>query len=234
MATSGSTDFAVTGANVLRDAALLIGAIDGSGDLEPREQQDMLRMLNMMLKSWQIHVELWPTTDVQFTLTPGTESYTVGTGLDINTPRPLRLISCRRENSSGIEVEVDVVTRQEYKMLPQKDTQSPVTLVYYDPQLTNGVLYVWPTGSTNDKILNLTFQRPIEDIDATSNTFDFPQEWYLTIVYNLAVITAPIFDMPVPQSVGSLAIGYLEQLKPWDSSEGSFFIQPDSRGSDGY
>ena len=226
MTTSGSTDFSVSTSNILRDAALLINVIDSESDLTPKESADAQRMLNMLVKQWQTKVELWPTKDVQHTLTPGTESYTVGTGGDITTARPLRLISCRREDSDGVEVEIEVTTRQEYKSLPQKSTQAPPNMVYYDPQLTNGVLYVWPTGDTSNKILNLTFQRPIEDFDAGANTPDLPAEWYLPLVYNLGMLLGPQFGVTVSQDIVAQARTYLEELEGWDTEEGSLFFEP--------
>lgn len=230
MTTSGSTDFTVTAGNIIKDAASLAIGIDDLNELSPEQQSDIIRMLNMMVKSWQTKVDLWPTTDVQHTLTPGTESYTVSSTGDISTPRPLQLISCRRENSSGIETKVQVVSREEYKSLPSKSTQAPVNIVYYDPQLSAGVLYVWPTGSTNDKILNLTFKRPIEDFDQLSNSPDFPQEWYLALVYNLASMVGDLYGMPVSPGVENKALMYLAELEAFDTEGASVFIQPNLRG----
>ena len=227
MTTSGSTDFSVSEANIMRDAALLLGIIDSGGSLDPQEQADMRRMLNMMCKHWQTKADLWPTKDVTVTLTPGTQSYTVGVGADVSTPRPLRLLSWRRRDSNSNEVEgPKVSSRQEYMSLPQKSTQGPVNVVYYDPQLSNGVLYVWPTGNTNNATLICTFQRPLEDFDTTTDTPDFPQEWYLALVYNLAVNSAPMFGAVIPPDVREMAAIYLAELDGWDTEGAGFMIEP--------
>lgn len=186
MATSGSTDFSTTRDDIIRDALLEIQALDAGSSPTATELADASRMLNMMVKSWSTFANLWTTKDVTVTLTPGTESYTVGTGLDIDTDRPLGVVAARRQDSSGNEIPIWVYSRNEYMDLPTKSTQSPANGVYYDPQLT-GTLYVWPTGSTGDVTLIVTFKRPIEDFDAATDNPDFPQEWYLVLVKNLAV-----------------------------------------------
>lgn len=225
MATSGSTDFSITAGDILKDAASLVISVDSTQGLVAEHKADLLRMLNMLIKSWQTKVELWPTIDVTVTLTPGTQSYTVGTAGVIVTPRPLQLLQARRRASS-IDTQINVVSRQEYMMQPNKATQAPVNIVYYDPQLTNGVLYVWPTGTTTNNTIICTFKRPIEDFDSLANTPDFPQEWYLPLVYNLAVIIAPMFGFPAPQEVVATAGMYLDELMAFDTEDTSIFLQP--------
>lgn len=228
MTTSGSSDFSTSRDNIIKDALLELKALRTGESPTTDETTDCARALNMMVKHWQIYTNLWPTKDVQHTLTPGTESYTVGTGLNVNTARPLRLLSCRREDSSGNEVEIDVVSREEYKSLPTKNTQQPANMVYYDPQLANGVLYVWPTGTTGNILLNLTFQRPLEDFDATSDTPDFPQEWYLALVKNLAVVLYPQFKSSIDFAIlKSEAANLLAELRGWDQEQVSVFFGPE-------
>lgn len=230
MATSGSTDFSVTRNNIVRDAYLLLGTIDADEILPAELLADGSRMLNMMVKHWQIHTRLWPTKDVTVTLTAGTESYTVGSGQTVDTPRPLRITYARRRDSSNNEIPVDVVSRQTYMDLPVKSTEAPATMVYYDPQLSTGTLYVWPTGTTDNTTLIITVQRPLEDFDAAANTPDFPQEWYLAIVYNLAVKLGPQIDTQVPQDVRFEAERLFSELMQWDEESTSVFLQPSYRG----
>lgn len=226
MTTSGSTDFSITRGNIINDALALVGIIDPDDTPGANQTQRAGRMLDMMVKNLQTKTDLWPTKDVTVTLTAGTQSYTVGSGADVDTPRPLRLISARRQDSSGTEIDVDVVSRQEYMSLPTKSTQSPVNTVYYDPQLDNGVLYVWPTGATGNLTLICTFQRPLEDFDATANTPDFPQEWYLLLVYQLGVLAAPLFGVQPSQLVIAMSQQLMTELEAWDEEPTSLFIQP--------
>ena len=229
MTTSGSTDFSVSTADIVRDALLLLRAIDPNESVPVQELADGKRALNMLAKFLQTQVSLWPTKDITVTLTPGTESYTVGDGQDIDTTRFLKLRSARRENSDGTEVEIDVVARTEYMRLPTKDSEAPVNIVYYDPQLSPARLYVWPTGNSDNTTLIITVQRPLEDFDASSNTPDFPQEWYLCLVYQLAVTLGPMYVRQVPQHIQIQAGQLLQQLKTWDTEPNTIRISPNIR-----
>lgn len=225
MATSGSTDFTVTRDDIVRDALLLVGAIADEDQPTARQLSDCSRMLNMMVKSWASVVSLWPRKEITHTLTPGTQSYTVGTGLNINTARPLRVLEARRRSTSGTEIPVDVVSMQEYREVPVKSTQGAPVLVAYDPQLANGVLYLWPTGDAINNTLVLIVQRPLEDFDATGDNPDFPQEWHLPLVYGLAVLIGPQYGGVRPD-IKALADEYLASISRSDNEFSSFFVSP--------
>ena len=186
-------------------------------------------MLNMLSKFLQTQVEVWPTKDITVTLTPGTESYTVGSGNDIDEDRFLQLRYARRQSSDGTETEIDVVSRREYMNLPTKSTQAPVNIVHYDAQLSPSRLYVWPTGDSSNNTLIITVHRPLEDFDTASNTPDYPQEWYLLLVYQLAATIAPTYKGQTPQSIMLQAGQLLKQLKSWDTEPNKIRISPDVR-----
>lgn len=226
MSTSGSTDFSITRTTILSDALSLVGVIDPDESPDAQQTQRAGRMLDMVVKFISTKTDLWPTKDVTVTLTAGTTSYTVGTGLTVDTPRPLRLISARRQDTSGTEIDVDVVSRAEYKRLPTKSTQGPVNMAYYDPQLANGVLHPWPTGTTGNLTLICTFQRPLEDFDAGDNTPDFPQEWYLALVYLTGYYSAPLFSVEPGPTVTREAQKLLAEAEAWDEEAVSVQFVP--------
>ncbi len=226
MATSGSYDFDVTAAQIIKDALMLNGAQDPINGITAEDRKVCMRFLNMLVKNIQKDANLWVTEDVTHTLTAGTQSYTVGTGLDIDTPRPMTLKHCRRTDSSGNDISVDVVSRQDYMGQPTKSTQSQVLMAYYDPQRANGVLYVWPTGTTGDLTLVLTFQRPIQDFDANGNNPDLPDEWNIWLVYQLAVLISPIYSGSIRTDLAQAAGGLYAPLTNFDTEQVPIKFQP--------
>lgn len=227
MATSGDTTFSVTETDIIHDAAKLIRVIEAGESLSSDDYSDFRRVLNMLVKMFAVKANLWVTTNVDHTLTPGTESYTVGPSLNIDTPKPMRLIYAMRTDDNDIPM--DVVSRDEYMSLPTKSTQSAALKVYFDRQLANGVLYVWPTGDTNNTEITLTFKRPIEDFDAQGNNPDLPQEWYLPLVYNLAVKAAPMFGGTIPQDIKMEAEQMLYDIESFDEEDVSMEFYPSCR-----
>ena len=83
-----------------------------------------------------------------------------------------------------------ILTRQEYNMLGNKtSTGNPVQL-FYEPLVDTGVLHLFPVPDSTVAAaytVTIVYQRPFEDFDTSSDTPDFPQEWYEAVKYGLAV-----------------------------------------------
>jgi hypothetical protein len=226
------TDILTTNANnICTDAAILAGFLAADETLtDPNVLATLRRSLNVMLKSWQAKQFLWKLSDVEVTLTPGTQSYLVGPGGagTLNRARPLRLSYCIRR-TNGIDIEVNVISRQEYQLLPQKTQEGSVVSIYYDPQLTNGVLYPWYTGdSTNDTII-CTFSDPIDILDNNTDSIEVPDEWVEPATYNLAVRACSLFHVSVPQEVALVAAESLDRMTNFDNDPAPIQFMPRSR-----
>lgn len=107
--------------------------------------------------------------------------------------RPLRISSARLRNSSDDDRELTALSRSEYFSLTNKDSAGSPTSYYYDPQLTTASLYVWPVPDTVDQRLEITYSKSLEDFDAAGDNPDFPQEWLLALMWNLASLLAPAY-----------------------------------------
>lgn len=120
------------------------------------------------------------------------------------------------------------VTRSEYIDLPNKTSDGEVNQIYYDPQVTLGVMHVWPRSNSVDKYLTLWVQRTLEDFDAASDNADFPQEWFLPLALNLAAVSCPKYGVPRVERdyIAQQAMGYKMLASTFDVEDG-FFFQPD-------
>jgi len=115
--------------------------------------------------------------------------------------RPQRIISARRRQlSNNSDTPLVIMSRSQYDDLSTKfgstesGSDSIITQVYYDPQLT-GSMYVWPPSSVETQTLELTTQRLIEDFDGASDNPDYPAEWFDALVWGLAARLAVIFGV---------------------------------------
>jgi hypothetical protein len=104
-----------------------------------------------------------------------------------------------------------------------------VVNAYYSPLLVNGRYYVWQTASSVNDYVRITFERPIHDVDLTTNTLDIPVEWLECVIYNLAVRLADIYSVPAikMQSVMAKAVYFLDEMKGHDEEIQDINIQPD-------
>jgi len=140
--------------------------------------------------------------------------------------RPLKIMKARVRNSDDSETPIDVVVRDKYFNLTLKSSTGRVNTVYYDPQIDDGVLYVWPTADDVTDQIRFTFKRQIEDMDAAANNFDFPAEWFLTITYNLAVVLNAEYDNPLTNDFKQDAAAMLRDLMAYNT-EGTLTFIPD-------
>lgn len=241
MATSGSYDHSSSATNIITDALIEIGALAAGETINSNDQTLALRVLNDMVKHWQISgYNLWTRERGTITLNTadGTDAspYELGlSGADFNTFRPLRIENMRYKDNNNFERPMEQISRSEYDELPQKDSTGSPTLFHYDPQIGTGKLYIWPllpsTASGTHQLV-FTCQRPIEDFDAVGNEPDFPQEWYETVMYGLAARLAPKFfpqDINLQQRLIQVAQGKLSECLSFDVEPASSFFLLDRR-----
>jgi hypothetical protein len=111
--------------------------------------------------------------------------------------RPDNLEAVVLRDVDGSDVQMRFMTMQEYMALPDKantDTSGDPSAVYYEPQLTNGVLYLDVAGVADvTKKLHAVWLEPIEDMTAAADELDMPQVWYLPVVLGLSKLIAPMF-----------------------------------------
>jgi hypothetical protein len=233
MAVSGSTDFSVNRDQLINDSLELIGAKAPNEPMTNNELQGASRTLNMMLKSWQTDgLQLWLRRSLSLVLIDGTSKYTLGPGGATAVGRPLRVLKAMRKDTSDNEVEVFQYTQDEYLEQTPKNTEGTPVSYYYDPQLTNGNLHVWPTpGSTeaSEYTLEITYHKPTDDMDSATDDFEFPQEWLETIKYGLALKLAPVYGLPI-EDRKQLYYEFKpmkDKLDAWDQESGSIYFQPD-------
>lgn len=223
MATSGSIDYAESTENIIKDALSSIGALEPGETPEHEIFVYSRRQLNRLVKAWMAKgYTLWRATAGEITLVASQQSYTMGgSGSPDFSVRPLRIENMRFVQSNGTESPImSSMSREDYLSLPEKDSAGTSTQYYYDPQLTQGVLYIWPVlASVNGEKIKFTYQRTFEDFDANADEPDFPQEWYDAIVKNLAAQLAPTLYPGQPgitQQAKALARESLDEALSFD------------------
>lgn len=152
--------------------------------------------------------------------------------------RPLRLVNGRRRDWTGSDPIdtpfANMVSRQQYMDQPNKNNAGLPTEGYYDPQITDGELHIWPSPNSSSHTVHLTGQMPVEDIDTASNNFDFPQEWLEALEWNLAVRLAPRVGTPLNERswLKNEALEKRMLLMAWDTEPTAVFFQPDFIGEE--
>ncbi len=150
--------------------------------------------------------------------------------------RPTRISSAVRKlydatAANGYEVPIYIVSRTDYENLPSKTTQGKIINLYYDPQMVAGVVSVWPTADSPGDKLVLTMDRPLQDITADTQTYDFPQEAMTAISYGLALQIEPEYPLDVNsfQKLKVQADGHKQKLLNYNRENAPTQFQPEWR-----
>jgi hypothetical protein len=209
MTTSGITTFSVTRNDIIYMAFEDLGVYAPGFETPTAGQLTMAdKRLNAMIKAWQAAgVGLWLNQLVTLPLTAGSQSYLLGpTGVDCivggvtgKISKPLSIVEARGVNVSGVELPLTANSRDEYMSLPLKSSTGPATQYYYDRQLVNGVLYVWPVETVLTTVIKFTARTPVQDFVNAADTPDFPQEWFDALHFSLAMRMAPAYKISAAQ-----------------------------------
>lgn len=150
--------------------------------------------------------------------------------------RPMRILEAYNHRGlANTDIPMGMIGRVDYYSLSRKDTAGQSVQLYYDPQIGESKLYVWPTNNSAQDYLILLCQRTLSDFDALTDEPDYPQEWYRPLCYNLAVSLAPKYGTPSMdyQRLWLLAKDTYEMARGFDvEQETSVYLKPDTWGSD--
>jgi len=168
------------------------------------------------------------TTGVPSTATTGNYVYAYTTRLS----RPLRVLQAytviNSVTTSSSDIPVRIVTTEEFLTLSNKTTEQYPLYLNYEPLLGNGTFKIWPRFSNGDRVVVIRYHRALEDFDATGDTPDFPQEWNLPLIYELAVALAPTYNVEVTKlsTLRKERDKWVSEVSENDYEEGSIYFQP--------
>jgi len=211
--------------------------------------------LNLFIKQMSTEgLKLWKNSEVIVPLTSSKTMYTLGGATSdlmydtlapttAITDKPLKLIQGFYRNIQStpyIDVPVLTLSKQEYNVLGSKYSTGTSNSIFYDPKKLAGLLYVYLTPDLNSQTnneLHLVVQMPLNDVTASTDVPDFPNEWMNCLVWNLADQLAIEYGVPMNyrQEIMQRAMLYKTQLTDWDVEASSTFFTPDFRmGNSGY
>lgn len=155
--------------------------------------------------------------------------------------RPTRMLQARRRiyapnRQDYNDIWLTIQERPDYYNQPTKQQAGTETMIYYDPQLTTGLMQLWQSPSNETDLVLFTFERPLEDFTSLPQTADFPQEWIETVAWNLAFRLAPKYSFPLDErtQIGVVAEQMKQKLLGFDREYGSVYFQPDYTSQGGF
>jgi len=146
--------------------------------------------------------------------------------------RPLRVPSSRRLQYQGlIETPMgyapgQMLSRQEYMDLTNKNSPGTVTSAYYNPARIQGEFFVWPQPTNATNGVRFTYYRPIESFVSVDDEPDLPDEWTNCLDWNLAKELMPMYSVPAERfdRIKVTAAEKLEMVQGWDREPQSIYF----------
>ena len=148
-------------------------------------------------------------------------------------PRPMKINNQRSKNVLfDSEIPITAWSRQQYMQQTTKESTGLPTQAYYNPELTDGRLYIWQTACDVNQIIMFTGDRPLEVFVETSDSPDFPSEWFNMLSWGLASELGPEYGISAKRQavVDQKAMVARDRAEGWDEESGSLLIGPDNLG----
>jgi len=227
--TSGLYALSTTRDGIITRALRIIGAI-GQGETPTSTAiTEGAEALNDLVKEWQVDgMPLWAITQFELKYTTGVAQYPIANS-------PLKVFQAWNHNStSNTDSPVIIITRQEYQILGQKESQGQPSQLWYDPPGANtkvGTCTMYPRPDNNAvtySTLRFVGQKPFEYFNASTDIPDFPNYFYNAIKWGLADQLSYEYGvgMATRGQINKKAAFHKEEALAFGNEEGSFKIQP--------
>jgi hypothetical protein len=194
----------MTGRDLISASLRKIGAL-ASGDAIPaNDASDGLSELNRMIASWSTEgLLIYAKIRETLALTPGTATYSMGTGATLNTTRPMRIESASIMIGT-IEYPLEVITDSQYAAIQTKSIQGVPTSVYPEGTYPNETLNFYPIPNSNYSFIPYSW-KALSSVASLDTVLSFPPGYEDALVYNFAMRLAPEYGKQPDALVAQIA-----------------------------
>jgi hypothetical protein len=197
-----------------------------------QEYTDMLYIYNSLLDSINNESNmLYYTEELTLTLTPNDAFYTIGSGGNINSTRPLEITGAFvRDNN--IDYQVVIINKDAYDNIFDKTTTSSYpNFLFYDPIYPLAEINLWPVPSQT-AVLHVDAKKQLTAFASTSESLALPPGYQAFFETVGAVWAAPEFEKPVSDDLRELAIKAEKRIKNTNTPDLTLRVPPMINGGE--
>jgi hypothetical protein len=190
------------------------GAYRKIGINSPTSTQDTeaLSELNDMISLWGADLAVPYITRESDTLTIGTAEYTIGSGGDLDTVRPVSISSCYLVDTENYSYPVKIRGAEDYNRISSKTLKGRPRKLYYIPEYPLAKI-IFSSEPDIAYTVNYEFWKTLTEFSAIDTPFSFPPEYRRAMIYNLAVALAENNSITISQTVIATAMDSYRILK---------------------
>lgn len=206
----------MTAQEVIERGMRLLGVLESGETPTTNELADGLEVLNSMVAFWGSQSWCVPYhVQDSLTLTISDGAYTIGSGQDIDTLLPMKIVSAWTRDTNGNDWPLEIIPQEEYANIWDKDFVEKPEKLCFVKSGTTGTLYLWPEPDAADTLYIESTKRLGNY--ALSDQLGLPQEYERPLCYNFATEFALEFQIEVGQTLAVKADESLTNLKAVNS-----------------
>lgn len=182
----------------------LIEEVGEGQSMTAQQGADGLFALIAMLDSWSIQPGMiFTETQEDLTLTANDGEYTIGTGGDLNTTRPSKIMNASIV-SGNLIYPLELFSREQWASLGDLSISRIPEALYFDGNYPLATVRLYPKPSAA-YTLRLFSQKPLTNFSALADSIAMPAGYERAMRYNLAVEFAPEFGKTASSTVKDIA-----------------------------
>lgn len=199
-----------TALDIVTSAMRKTGILTKSESPDADEAQDALEVLNDILASSSNEgLMIYARTLESFTLSGGVAEYTIGTGGDFNTDRPVFIVSSYVRIGTT-DYPLDVITDSDYADISQKNTNSIPYWINYTNAYPLAKIKFYPVPS-DGWVFYLLSEKELTRFTLNQSVI-LPPGWGRYLKSQLALELAPEYGVQVPQETVQVAMSAKAQV----------------------
>jgi hypothetical protein len=173
---------------IITDALELTGMKDPEDALDSTWATVGLRRINSILDKWNVEkTSGYSVNQYEDVLVPTQKLYTIGSGGDFNTDRPVKITYCFVRDFSNVNHKVEILDYQTFHKLQYENINSSYPYyMWYNPKFPLGEIEFYPTPSTAYTVHFDTFFG-FDKYASGSDTVSLPDGYERYITYSLAI-----------------------------------------------
>lgn len=143
----------------------------------------------------------------------GATSYTIGSGGDFNTTRPV-VINAMFVRIGSTDYTLSQINVPDYADIGFKAIQGIPEAFYYENNTPLSRIFLYPVPVSGD--VHIYSLKALTEFADLTTDYSLPEGAVEMLVYNLAVRLAPEYEMDVPVAVGRMAKQTLENMQVYN------------------
>jgi hypothetical protein len=176
------------------------------------EASDGLSSLNDMIASWSNDsLLIYARLSESFPLVSGQASYTIGTGGNFNTARPLQILTAFTR-IGDIDYNISIIPEEAFDGIAQKNISSSIPdVLFYSAGFPLGTITIYPVPATG--VLHIRSEKQLSSLPTLDTDIELPPGWKRALIFNLALELASEYGQQVDQATYQIAMSALNKIK---------------------